>query len=69
MGKVARKKNGGIPKFFQNIQHTMTKNKIKLPGTELELRTSGTQIQHSNHYNGIQLSRRGNHIIIYQKII
>ena len=50
MGKVARKNNGGNPKFFLNIQQTMTKNKIKLAGTEFELRTSGTQSQHANHY-------------------
>ena len=50
MGKVARKKNGGTPKFFQNIQQTMTKNKIKLAETEFEFRTSGTQGQHAIHY-------------------
>ena len=50
MGKVARKKNGGTPKFFLNIQQTMTKNKIKLAGTEFELRTSGTQSQQANEY-------------------
>ena len=50
MGKVARKKNGGTPKFFQNIQQTMAKNKIKLAGPEFELRTSVTQSQHTNHY-------------------
>ena len=50
MGKVARKKNGGTPNFFQNIQQTMSKNKIKLAGTEFEPRTFDTQSQHANLY-------------------
>ena len=48
----------------------MTKNKIKLAGAEFELRTSGTQSQHANHYT-MELTYQylKNHMTINEKII